>query len=895
MSFRTFKKDLKRKQEEERTLSALKNAEAALSRRKDEYAQKAKEALKAGDKQQYAFYVALLKNAMFNLAQAKDMTANFLIARDLREMQSLNQKFVHAINSVMKDVYKTSKSINVHASQAIFLKALAKQQYVSAELKSLLEENSIAFSSSVTAVSDISDDEVKGILEAEIKRDGADFDDTLQKLEREFSVGEVGTSAPASKVTARPLIEAEGTAPFAPSSAPSPVFSPAPASHAPSAPSAPAPAPAPAPTSAPSAPSGGEGKREFDVDNIAFRPTRLKDYVGQPNAVATVSDPIKKARLTGKPLPHILICGSYGQGKTTLAKIIANEMDGRFITISAGIKYREMLKTLRETKPNDIIFIDEVHKLATEVVETLLYPAMEDYEIHYTDTKGGKVVPKSEKIAPFTLIGATTESGKLLKPFYSKFPINVTLVDYDLATITGIVKNSFRVSHIEISDELAGLVAGRSRLSPRQANAYVNGIGALAIVREAERRHLPDGSLRDEKTVQALGITIQKQDILDYFGRLGIDELGLKEEERKILRVIIEMYGGGPVGQENIAKALNMATNRIDQEYEPLLVKLGFINVRPQGRFATDAAYRYLGYPPESRGGRDGTPGGPDGAQGDGEAPAPAYGSETCTAPDAPQDPAPQETIPQAAASGAETPDEEELPVMECTVGPFDAELAPKIEALFEGEGTPTERALGELFSPVEKEYDSAAKNRCYLRVSNGRELYCDSALERRFLKLLFERGFITDALSESLELDYSSRRMSGKKYYPDFILKLHDGRIAVVEMKNLSSMGYHLNIDKYECLAAYCAENGYLYAEIAKDDVTKKYVSAAQIKALPQDGQLSAFIHKKIDENGICGGDDLNAFGYDVRSLMCLLLNDRSLKNIDRTGGNPQIVSADE
>lgn len=869
MSFRTFKKELKRKQEEERTLAALKNAEAALTRRRDEYAQRAKEALKAGNKSQYATYVALLKNAMFNLAQAQDMTANFIIARDLREMQTLNQKFIRAINSVMKDVYKTSRSINVQASQDIFLKALAKQQYVSTELKSLLEENSVAFSSSVTTLTDISDEEVKGILEAEIKRDGNDLDDTLKKLEEEFSV------APASKVTARPLIEAEGGVPFAPPSAPARAPAPeaAPASPLPASPAPASSVPAPDAPSAPAAPSEEKG-RTFDVDNIAFRPTRLKDYVGQPNAVATVSDPIKKARLTGKPLPHILICGSYGQGKTTLAKIIANEMDGRFITLTAGIKYREMLKTLRETKPNDIIFIDEVHKLATEVIETLLYPAMEDFEIHYTETKGGKVLPKSEKIAPFTLIGATTESGKLLKPFYSKFPINVTLVDYDIDTIAGIVKNSFRVSHIGISDELARLVAGRSRLSPRQANAYVNGIGALAIVREAERRHLPDGSLRSEKTVEELGITIQKQDVLDYFDRLGIDELGLKEEERKILRVIIEMYGGGPVGQENIAKALNMATNRIDQEYEPLLVKLGFINVRPQGRFVTDAAYRYLGYPLDSRGDREGTP--PDSAKS-----AETDGADAGNG--------------GGTFANAPAPEEDDLPVMECAVGPFDADLAPKIEALFEGEGTPTASALDELFSPVDKEYESTAKNKCILRVSNGRELYCDSTLERRFLKLLFERGFITDALSESLELDYSSRRMSGKKYYPDFVLKLHDGRIAVVEMKNLSSMGYHLNIDKYDCLSAYCAENGYLYAEIARDDSTKKYVSAAQIRALPTDERLSAFVHGRIDESGMCSGDDLKAFGYDVRSLMSLLFNDRTLKNIDRTGADPKIVSADE
>jgi Holliday junction DNA helicase RuvB len=292
----------------------------------------------------------------------------------------------------------------------------------------------------------------------------------------------------------------------------------------------------------------------------------------------------------------VLLCGSYGQGKTTLAKIIANEMGGNFIEITPSIKPRDLLRILRGLKKGDIIFIDEVHKLSTEIIETMLYPAMEDYEVHFTEGNSQRTDSRTEKIAPFTLIGATTETGKLLKPFYSKFPINITLCEYKIDTIASIIKNSFRVNGMTISDELCFAIAERSRLSPRTANAYVEGIASSAIVREADERNITGkGALGGNSAVANLNIEITKQDVDDYFNKLGVDEKGLKEEERKILRIIIEMYGGGPVGQENIAKALNVSTNRVDQEYEPYLVKLGLLVVRPQGRFATDAAYEYLG------------------------------------------------------------------------------------------------------------------------------------------------------------------------------------------------------------------------------------------------------------------------------------------------------------
>ena len=665
---------------------------------------------------------------------------------------------------------------------------------------------------------------------------------------------------------------------------------------------------------------------------LALRPQRLSDYMGQPKAVAALSDPIKKSLLTDKPLPHVLLCGSYGQGKTTLAKIIANEMGANFIELTASVKYRDMLRTLRQLKPGDIIFVDEVHKLSSDVIETLLYPAMEDFEVHFTEGNGMRTKNVSEKISPFTFVGATTESGKLLKPFYSKFPIKVTLTEYAPEIITGIVKNSFSKLGMRIDSRLAEDIAHRSRLLPRTANDYVKGIASSAIVRAAEKRGITGrGALSSREAIANLGITIEPKDVYAYFDSLGIDKLGLKDEDRQLLRVIITMFGGGPTGQENLAKALNMAENRINEEYEPYLVKLGFINVRPQGRYATDAAYEYLGLQKKKRGkaaddGAKDAPGADvnaaadnvaaDNAVAPGNVPTGNSGAAAGSADDAGDtagqtgaaaqengDGASGGTAGEAAEPADDAEDgadaADDLPVIECAAGPFRKSAAERFDALFSGQAQPTDRTLDELFPDIGKEYESSAVNRCVLRLPGGREVYCDSKLERRFIAYLFRCGYCTDCKSESLELEYSSASMAGKKYFPDFVLKLHDGRVAVVEMKNLSSLGYHLNIAKYEALKKFCTENGYLYAEVAKDEAAGRYVSAEIVAARPVDEALAAAIRTALDEAGVFSAADWAQYkaehpdATDI-ALQTVLLNEPAFKNIDRRGG-VNIVSAEE
>ena len=173
--------------------------------------------------------------------------------------------------------------------------------------------------------------------------------------------------------------------------------------------------------------------------------------------------------------------------------------------------------------------------------------------------------------------------------------------------------------------------------------------------------------------------------------------------------------------------------------------------------------------------------------------------------------------------------------------------------------------------------------------------MYCDSKLEYRFLKYLYESGFIQDAKSECIELYYDSSEGEGKRYYPDFAIKLYDGRIALLEMKNLDVMGYHLNISKYNALQNYAKETGYLYAEIAKDYDKNRYCSFEQIKDRDINEELRSYIYEQIEKNGVCTLDDIeNVFLYDentVKDFITVLANDRRFRNLDRFGNSPRII----
>ena len=837
-------REFKEKTEIRRTLAMLEKQVAKLEKQQKEYLDKAKNAKLKGNTALYNQARMMIKTTIGQTRRLELMRMNVQFAVDQRDFVEHNRNFVRSMSSLGKSLLKTVRMTDIGETMRVLEKSIVKVNASLQELDGMLDFNQTMFDTVTDG--DIPDAEIDALIGSEAVRDESNLDEKIDRLFGRPSSDSIRTPVSLGSASPQPAPvpceEADGCVQnnCAPSGTPN---NRAPNNYAPG-----------------GKPNSGTAvKKSIDLGGAALRPQRLADYIGQPKAVAALTDPIKKALITDSALPHVLLCGSHGQGKTTLAKIIAAETGTDFIELNASVRYRDMLRTLRQVKHGDIIFIDEIHKLSADVVETVLYPAMEDFELHFTEGNGARTKNVTTKIPHFTLIGATTESGKLLKPFYSKFPIKITLEEYNVDVIAAIVRNSMRALGIRIDDAAALDIARRSRLTPRTANAFVEGISSSAIVRAAERKGLTGkGALAGGKAA-GLDITVDESLVREYFDKLGVDSLGLTAEDRKILDVMINMFGGGPVGQDNLAKALNVSNNRIDQEYEPFLVKLGFINVRPQGRYATEQAYEYLGF---------------------------SHGKSG------------KHELPHAAPKSADT-DESELteavPVVECERGAFDAKAAARFEALLTGEGKTFVETLDTLFPDVDKGYDSAAVNQCVLRLPQGREIYCDSKLERRFLSYLFRTGFAADAKSEAVELKYDSASMTDKTYYPDFVVRLHDGRVAVIEMKNLSSIGYHLNIDKYEALAKWCGENGYVYGEIAKDFGENRYVSAAQLKAAPVNEALATFVYERILAAGKCTADDLAGFGYDERELIGLLLNDRKLKNIDRTGERPEITSVGE
>jgi len=285
---------------------------------------------------------------------------------------------------------------------------------------------------------------------------------------------------------------------------------------------------------------------------------------------------VKAARMRNEALDHVLLHGPPGLGKTTLAYIIANEMNVNIRVTSGPVvdKAGDLAGLLTGLEPFDVLFIDEIHRLSP-VVEEYLYSAMEDFRIDIMIDKGPGARSVQLNLHPFTLIGATTRSGLLTGPLRSRFGITCHLEYYDSAVLKGIVKRSAGILGIEIKDNAASEIAGRSRGTPRIANALLRRI-------------------RDFAQVKGSGII--DLDIARYsLDALKIDKHGLDQMDNKILLTILEKFSGGPVGINNIATSVGEETGTLEEVYEPFLIKEGYIKRTPRGRMVTERAYRHLG------------------------------------------------------------------------------------------------------------------------------------------------------------------------------------------------------------------------------------------------------------------------------------------------------------
>ena len=317
---------------------------------------------------------------------------------------------------------------------------------------------------------------------------------------------------------------------------------------------------------------------EKDFEN-ALRPLSFRDFSGQQKVVENLEVFVEAAKYRGEPLDHTLLHGPPGLGKTTLSNIIANELGVGFKITSGPVldKPGDLAGILTSLEPRDVLFIDEIHRLSP-VVEEYLYSAMEDYRIDIMIDKGPSARSIQIDLNPFTLVGATTRSGLLTAPLRARFGINMHLEYYDPETLAKIIERSARLLDVPITEDAAMEIAGRSRGTPRIANALLRRVRDFAQVR---------GTGGIDMKITKLSLTA-----------LNIDQYGLDEIDNKILLTIIDKFRGGPVGISTIATAIGEDAGTIEEVYEPFLIMEGFIKRTSRGRMATELAYKHFGRNP---------------------------------------------------------------------------------------------------------------------------------------------------------------------------------------------------------------------------------------------------------------------------------------------------------
>jgi holliday junction DNA helicase RuvB len=324
-------------------------------------------------------------------------------------------------------------------------------------------------------------------------------------------------------------------------------------------------------------------KAEIEIEKV-LRPGQFESFAGQIKVVENLKIFVEAAKQRGEALDHVLLHGPPGLGKTTLSHIISNELGVNIITSSGPVldKPGDLAGLLTNLNENDVLFIDEIHRLSP-VVEEYLYSAMEDFKIDIMIETGPNARSVQIKLNPFTLIGATTRSGLLTAPLRSRFGINSRLSYYETNVLAGIVRRSASILKVDIDDNASFEIAGRSRGTPRIANLLLRRVRDFAQI----------------KGTGHIDMSISQHAL----EALNVDKYGLDEMDNKILVTIIQKFNGGPVGLTTIATAVGEEAGTIEEVYEPFLIQEGYIMRTPRGRKATQLAFQHLGIkPPEDQG-----------------------------------------------------------------------------------------------------------------------------------------------------------------------------------------------------------------------------------------------------------------------------------------------------
>ncbi|OGX46555.1 MAG: Holliday junction DNA helicase RuvB [Omnitrophica WOR_2 bacterium RIFCSPLOWO2_12_FULL_51_8] len=322
--------------------------------------------------------------------------------------------------------------------------------------------------------------------------------------------------------------------------------------------------------------TGIKESEEDVVLNISLRPKKLAEFVGHKEVVENLKVSMQAAKQRKEPLEHVLLSGPPGLGKTSLSHIIAHEMSSKITATSGPAIERagDLIGILTNLERGDILFIDEIHRLS-KVVEEFLYPAMESFQIDFVIDKGPYAKTIKFNLKPFTLVGATTRTGLLAAPLRGRFGIFYNLDFYKIEDLARIIRHSARILGVDVDEEAAEEIARRSRGTPRIANRLLRRVRDYAQVGKKER--------------------VDAQTASKTLDELGIDKAGLDEMDRKVLRLLLESYGGGPAGIETLAASLNEEVDTIADTVEPYLLKAGYLRRTSRGRTATKSAFEHFG------------------------------------------------------------------------------------------------------------------------------------------------------------------------------------------------------------------------------------------------------------------------------------------------------------